>query len=143
MAAPGHHYLMDAATATLLDRFTREELEALDDDDLEHIEKIKGPFACIWAREVDESGRFNFRVQLTEGQIRDAAHDWAVRLKDLAGKIAASHYPNTGFPGSTRWFSCRECGDSSPFQSIDTAVTVAHIMEEHPPPPLVKSAKKC
>lgn len=110
---------------------------------MEHIENFKGPFAPIWAREVDESGRFNFRVLMTDAEIRDAAHDWATRLRDAAGKIDSAHYPNTGFPGSTRWFSCRECEDSRGFQSIDTALIVSHVMGEHPPSPLVKSAKKC
>jgi hypothetical protein len=145
MAAPGHlyHYLMDAATAMLFNRLTREELEAMDDDDLEHIEKFQGHFTRIWAREVDESGRFNFRVQLTEAEIRDAARDWATRLRDATGKIGSSHCIINGFLGATEYFSCRECETFDSFRPSVAAVTVAHIMEEHPPPPLVKSAKKC
>jgi hypothetical protein len=118
---PGHLFLItNADTAALFNRFTREELEAL-----------------------DESGRFNFRVQMTEAQFRDAAHDWAVRLRDAAGKIARTHYIRTGYLGGTQVFECKECEDSSGFQSTDVAATVAHVMEEHPPPPLVKSVGKC
>jgi hypothetical protein len=139
---PGHLYLLgDTAMATLFIRFTREELEALDDDDLEHIEKIQGPFSRIWAREVNESGRFNFRIQLTEAEIMDVAHDFAARLKDVHSKIR-SYYMDA-------WrdhlcLACKECEDSSGFRTADDAdLIVRHIMEEHPPPPLVKSAKKC
>jgi hypothetical protein len=82
-------------------------------------------------------------IPMTEGQIRDAAHDWAVRLKDLEGKIAASHYNINGVWGDTQYFLCRECETLDAFRSAHAAVTVAHIMEEHPPPPLVKSADKC
>lgn len=144
MAAPGHFYLLgNTATTALFNRFAGEELEALDDDDLEHIEKFKEPFARIWAREVDESGRFNFRVQLTEAEIRDAAHDWATRLRDVAGKIGSSHRVINGFLGATDYFSCRECEPFDSFRPSVAAVTVAHVMGEHPPPPLVKSAQKC
>jgi hypothetical protein len=137
---------MDAAMAGLFNRCAREELEeALDDDDLEHCQKFEPFFTRIFASEEDESGRFNFRGLMTDAEIRDAAHDWAARLKDVNSKIR-SYYMDA-------WrdhlcFVCRECEDSrdfrfDSFRSADAAVTVAHIMEEHPPPPLVKSAKKC
>jgi Txe/YoeB family toxin of Txe-Axe toxin-antitoxin module len=138
---PPHRVYFD--NCYLINKFTREELEALDDDDLEHIEKFEGPFAGIWSREVNESGRFNLMVQMTDAEIRDAAHDCATRLKYAAGKIDSAHHPNTGFPGSTRWFSCRECEDSFPFQGIHAADIVSHVMRQHPPTPLVKSAIKC
>ena len=79
----------------------------------------------------------------TEAEIRDAAHDWATRLRDVTGKIGSSHCIINGFLGATEYFSCRECEPFDSFRPSVAAVTVAHVMGEHPPPPLVKSAKKC
>jgi hypothetical protein len=132
--------LMDKAVGRLFTRCAREEVNALGFNDLEHSPKIERWFTRIWASEEDESRRFNFSFQMSEAEMRDASHDWAVRLKDVTSKIR-SYYMDAS--RGHLCFACRECEDSSGFRDTDEELIVRHIMEEHPPLPLVKSAIKC
>jgi hypothetical protein len=79
---------------------------------------------------------------MTEAEIRDLARDWAFKLKNSLEKMRITCYVSS-FGGCTELFVCKECEDSSGFQSSDALVTFGHIVKEHPPPPLAKSAEKC
>lgn len=129
--------------SNLMSKFREEEWEALTGDGLKHtLKKVAEPFTDWWYAEGYESGKFDFTARMSEAEIRDAARDWAFKLKNLLEKMRSTRYAS-GVWGSTELFVCKECEDSSGFQSSEALVTVAHIVEEHPPPPLVKSAIKC
>jgi len=123
--------------SSLMRKFREEEWMALTGDGFKHVEKIAEPFTNWWVEDGYETGKFYFRDPMTEAEIRDAARDWAFKLKYLLEKMRSTRY------GWTEWFVCKECEDSSGFQRSDALVTFGHIVEKHPPPPLVKSAKKC
>jgi hypothetical protein len=128
--------------SNLMRKFREEEWMALTGDGFKHVEKIAEPFTNWWVAEGYETGKFDFRAPMTEAEIRDLACDWAFKLKNLLEKMRITCYVS-GFGGCTELFVCEECEDSSGFQSSDALVTFGHIVEEHPPPPLAKSAKKC